>query len=104
MRNNLIQKHLSGIYTDDIFLEQNNMITSNIDRMKTADNTTLTEKYTMATAWEYIDYKINNIEHSYKNLRHDYKKSLISTIFPSGFIWNYPGLTFPKLNPLFKRL
>ena len=102
MRNNLIQKHLSGIYTDDIFLEQNNMITSNIDRMKTADNTTLTGKYTMATAWEYINNKINNIEHSYKNLRHDYKKSLISTIFPNGFVWHYPRLTQLEINPLFE--
>lgn len=102
MRTNLVQKHLSGLYTDEIFSEQNTLLSANIDRLKISTNITALKEYTLSVCKEYVDSRLDNIFVTYTNLAVDNHKAILSTIFPLGFVWQYPGLTYPKINPLFE--
>ena len=102
MRTNLVHKHLSGIYTDEVFYEQNTLLSANIDRLKVSTNIASLQKYTLVTCEEYIDSQLVNLYETYTHLSADNRKAILSTMFPHGFTWHYPGLTFSKINPLFK--
>lgn len=102
MRETLIHKHLSGIYSDEVFTEQYKMITGSVENLKTANNTNLLKRYTLAIVNEYIHSQLNNLSETYKSFTLEQKKSLLSAVFPGGFTWNYPGLQYPKINPLFE--
>lgn len=102
MRETLIQKHLSGIYTDGIFTEQYTMLTGSIENLKTANNVSLLKKYTLPVADNYVETQLNNLTDAYNLFNLEQKKSLLSMVFPNGFIWDYPGLRYTKMNPLFE--
>jgi DNA invertase Pin-like site-specific DNA recombinase len=102
MRTNLVHKHLSGIYTDEVFYEQNTLLSANIDRLKVSTNIASLQKYTLATCKEYISSQLVNLYETYTHLSADNRKAILSTMFPHGFTWHYPGLTFSKINPLFE--
>jgi len=102
MRTSLVQKHLSGLYTDEIFFEQNVLLSANIDRLKISTNISAIKKYTFSVCKAHVDARLDNILVTYTNLAADNQKAILSTIFPLGFVWQYPGLTHPKINPLFE--
>lgn len=101
MRTNLVSKHLSGVYTDEVFTEQYTMLSQNIERLQLSVNANSIQGYTLSISQEYISTRINNINRTYSQLETDNKKALLSTIFPSGFKWVYPGLKYLTVNPLF---
>lgn len=100
----LVQKHLAGIYSDDIFKEQNQLIEKNIKSVQTVTNNDLIERYNLQSIIEYISKRINNLILAYEEADISQKKILLSLIFPRGFIWNYPDLIYPAINPMFKEI
>ncbi len=102
MRTSLVQKHLSGLYTDEIFTEQSTLLSANIDRLKISTNITALKKYTLSACKVYVDSRLVSLYETYNFVEVDNRKALLSTIFPHGFVWQYPGLTYPKINPLFE--
>jgi site-specific DNA recombinase len=102
MRTNLVNKHLAGIYSDEVFMEQNTLLSESIKRLQQALNGNSIQGYTLSVCREYVADRIGNLNQTYDLLDVYNKKALLSTIFPKGFVWNYPGLTFPVINPLFE--
>lgn len=102
MRANLVNKHLSGLYSDEVFVEQNTVLSQDIERLQQSINTNSIQGYTLQQCQDYVDYRLSNFNITYNKLDTDNKKALLSTIFPKGFMWNYPGLSFSALNPLFE--
>lgn len=102
MRTNLVSKHLSGIYSDEVFAEQNDMLSQNIKRLKQAINANSIQGYTLSLCEDYVSARIDKLVNTFDNLDVYNRKALLSTIFPQGFVWNYPGLSFPAINPLFE--
>ncbi|HUD19584.1 MAG TPA: recombinase family protein [Patescibacteria group bacterium] len=102
MRTNLVHKHLSGLYTDEVFCEQNALLSDNIDRIKLSIKKSFLQEYTLSTCITYMNSNLENIYNTYMHISVDNQKAILSTIFPRGFVWNYPGLSYPKINPLFE--
>ncbi len=102
LKRSLIQKHLSGIYSDEIFREQCEQLDDNIKAIKVITNNDRLQRYTIERASEYITKSMTELENTYRNSEVSQKKDLISFLFPYGFKWNYPGLSFSKINSLFR--
>ena len=102
MRRNLVAKHLAGIYTDDVFIEQNTLLSKNINRLQKSVNTNSIKSYKLDICLDYVTARTDDLDYAYSHLDTDNKKAFLSTIFPLGLIWNYPGLTYSVINPLFE--
>ena len=104
LRQVLIEKNLSGTYSDDIFREQNAGIESKIIAAQSAKNDALIDNYNIDTLTAFIKAKVSNLEETYS----DPKSTLIQTrfflrsIFLSGFKWEYPGCSNDEISPLYQ--
>ncbi len=104
LQSTLVQKHLSGIYSDEIYKEQNEIIEKNVNNIQTLSNNKLIQKYNIEAAIKYVTELMNNLLVTYQNIVDlSQKKDLLSLIFPHGFVWNYPGLTYPNIHAFFKK-
>ncbi|MDO8618885.1 MAG: recombinase family protein [Candidatus Daviesbacteria bacterium] len=105
MRNNLVQNHLLGIYSNEVFKAQNEMIEKNIKSIELASDEELLDRYNLQSATEYIEKRAKDFIFTYDNSDLSQKRSLLGLLFPAGFVWDYPNskLTYIQLNPLFKK-
>lgn len=101
MRMNLVNKHLSGLYSDEVFLEQNTLLSENIARLQLSIDSEAIKQYKFEACWDIVDRKMKHFKVTYSGFTTSNKKALLSTIFPDGFVWLYPGLSYPVVNPLF---
>jgi len=101
LQQTLIQKNLLGLYPDEIFKEQNDLLEQNIKSIRTLSDAQLIKKYSATLAREYILKQVTSLAAIYDSLDIVLKKQMLSFLFPEGLVWNYPGLSFSKLNPLF---
>lgn len=102
MRSNLVQKHLSGVYSDELFLEENEMLTKAIENIKKSENESLISKYSLNYAQDRLNGKLTNLYGTYNDSKLELKKSLLVLLFPNGLVWHYPGLNFSILKFLFE--
>lgn len=93
LRQSLIQKNLSGIYSDKDFKEQFDLIEEQLENMATLSNQASMSKYANGTAKEYVEKIITDLPKAYEVCDIKQKRTLISLLFPAGLIWNYPGFT-----------
>ena len=102
MQRILIQKNLAGIYSDEIFKEQNELLEKNIKSIQTITDNKFTQQYNLQSAIEYVTKLINSPLGAYGFADLENKRLFLSFLFPNGFTWNYPGITYVKINPMFK--
>ena len=92
-RQNLINKNLEGILSDEYFKEQFPMIDEQLKRMEALENQKELENFNKQSAREFIQKYITNLEGAYNNCDIVQKRTLVSIYFPKGLYWNYPGLS-----------
>lgn len=101
MRTNLVNKHLSGLYSDEVFLEQNTFLSENITRLQRSNDSKSIKQYKLEACWDFVSHKMRDFKATYSSFNTSNKKALLSTIFPDGLVWHYSGLSYPAVNPLF---
>ena len=104
MRSNLVQNHLLGIYSSEVYKMQSEIIEKNIKSIELASDEELLDRYNLQSATEYIEKRSKDSIFTYDNSDLSQKRSLLGLLFPSGFVWDYPNskLTYIQLNPLFR--
>ncbi len=102
MRQSLIQKNLSGVYSDEIFREQNKIIEEQITIVRMTADDELIEKYSLQTIIEFMKEKFANLGKTYQESDINQIKVLLGSIFPSGLVWGYPGYSNHDLSPLYQ--
>lgn len=102
MQRILIQKNLAGIYSDEIFKEQNELLEKNIKSIQTITDNKFTQQYNLQSAIEYVTKLMSSPLGAYGFADLENKRLFLSFLFPNGFTWNYPGITYVKINPMFK--
>lgn len=100
----LIQNHLLGVYSNDVFKEQLQLIDKNIQSINLSRNDNYLNKYTLSAATKYVEGKLNDFTCTYDQADLSQKRSLLGLLFPNGFTWHYPGLSYNQLNPLFREI
>lgn len=102
LRQALVEKNLSGVYSDEIFREQNKLIESQIICLQTAKNDELVTKYNLEDVIKFMRSKFEDLGKTYQESTIDQVKILIGSIFPSGLSWNYPGYSNPEISALYQ--
>ena len=102
MRQALIEKNLSGVYSDDIFKEQNKILEEKITAIQAAKDETVIEKYNLETITEFIETKFGNLDKTFKEADLERKRTLMCSIFPKGLQWSYPGYSNTQMSPFYQ--
>ena len=101
-RQALIEKNLAGIYSDDIFREQNRMIEEKITTIQITKNDDLITKYNIEDVANFIKEKFKDLAKTFANSDLQQKRMILCSIFPSGLVWNYPGYLNTQVSACFK--
>lgn len=101
-RQSLIEKNLSGVYSDDIFKEQNKILEEKITAIQAAKDETMIEKYNLEAITKFIETKFTKLDQTYQNAPLEQKRVLMCSIFPKGLQWSYPGYSNTEISPFYK--
>lgn len=101
-RQALIEKNLSGVYSDDIFKEQNKILEEKITAIQAAKDETAIEKYNLEAITKFIEAKFTNLVETYQNAPLEQKRVLMCSIFPQGLQWSYPGYSNTQISPFYR--
>ena len=93
MRQTLVEKNLAGIYSDEIFKEQNVLIEEKIKDLHAVKDNSQLQKYTLEDTVNFVSEKFSDLGKTYDHASSEEKKALLGSIFPSGMAWNYPGIS-----------
>ncbi len=101
-RQALIEKNLSGVYSDDIFKEQNKILEEKITAIQAAKDETMIEKYSLEAITKFIETKFTDLAATYQNAPLEQKRVLMCSIFPKGLQWSYPGYSNTQISPFYR--
>ncbi len=110
-RQALIEKNLSGIYSDGIFKEQNMMIEEKIRSIQFAKNDELLEKYNLEPITKFVETKLTDLpktfmdsmtKESQPNL--EQIRMLLCSIFPSGMPYGRNGYSNTEISPFYRAI
>jgi site-specific DNA recombinase len=102
LRQSLIEKNLAGVYSDDIFKEQNSIIEEKIKDIQVTKDDNLLGKYNLEGSIKFLEAKFCDLGTTYDNSKLEFKKVLLSSIFPSGMAWNYSGISNSDIGLLYQ--
>lgn len=105
LRQTLVEKNLAGIYSDDIFKEQNALIEQKLTAAHEAKNQEMIDKYDINTIISFLKEKLSHLDQTFDSTKElSPLRSFLSTIFLSGFNWSYPGISYNKISPLYQSI
>ena len=102
LRQSLIEKNLSGTYSDEIFKEQNKLIEEQIIAVQISKDDTVLAKYNLESIVTFMKEKFENLGKTYQDSDLSQIRVLLGSIFPSGMAWSYPGYSNTTISPLFQ--
>lgn len=82
MRQALIQKNLNGVYSDEIFKEQNKLIEEQIANIQVTKDDALLAKYNLEAIIKFMKEKFNNLGTTYQMSNLSQIRVLLCSIFP----------------------
>ena len=103
-RQALIEKNVSGVFSDDIFKEQNRMLEDKIQTIQIAKSDAVIDKYNLEDISTFIENKLGHLSETYKTALLDQKRVLLCSIFDAGLRWNYTGYSNTKIAPFYRAI
>ncbi len=104
LRQVLIEKNMSGTYSDEIFKEQNAAIESKIIAAQSAKNEALIDQYNIDAIVEFIKAKLADLALTYGTSTLSQIRCLLGSIFLSGLVWRYPGCSNQGISPIYQSI
>ncbi len=101
LRRQLVEKNLAGVYSDEIFKEQNIMIEEKMTKAQIAKEDSTFEKYNIEAITSFMRTLLADLGEALKRSSANQTKVLLSSIFPSGLSWNYNGTLNTEISPLY---
>ncbi len=101
-RQQLIDKNLSGVSSDEIFKEQNLVLEEKIKSIQAAKNDTVIEKYNLEAISKFIQDKFMHLADAYSTSDVALKRLLMCSLFPNGLLWGYPGYVNTQISPFYR--
>ncbi len=104
LRKSLIEKNLSGVYSDEIFKEQNAMIEDKMTKALIAKDDATLDKYNIDKVTSFIKTILADLGETYKRSNIKQVKVLLSLVFPKRLIWNYNGTLDYAISPIYQSI
>ncbi len=102
LRQVLIEKNLDGVYSDEIFKEQNAAIENRIISSQASKSDALIDQYNIEAITKFLNTKLANLDQTYETSTLSQLRCLLGSIFPSGIVWTYPGCSNRDISPLYQ--
>ena len=104
LRQSLIEKNLSGVYSDDIFKEQNKLLEEKIAVIQVTKNDDLINKYNLEKIVKFVEKKFVNFSQTYLDADLQEKRILLCSIFPFGLVWNKNQMSNTQINQCYSAI
>lgn len=104
LRQSLVEKNLSSVYSDEIFKEQNKIIEEQITVIQMTQDDALLEKYNLESIVGFMKEKLADLGKTYQESDISQIRVLLSSIFPSGLAWSYPDYSNTYISPLYQSI
>ncbi len=104
LRKTLVEKNLSGVYSDEVFKEQNAIIEEKMITAQIVKDDTLIEKYNIDAITSFLKTLLADLGETYKRSNVGQIKVLLGSIFPSGLEWRYDGTYNHKINTIYQSI
>src|SRR3989344_2699225 len=102
LRQTLVEKNLAGIFSDEIFKEQNAIIEEKIIAAHAAKNDELINKYDINAIVKFIETKIKYLPETYNVSSLSQIRCLLGSIFMTELSWQYPGCSKGDISPIYQ--
>ncbi len=103
-RQALIEKNLEGIYDDDIFKEQLELLDKKIAEAYALTRQQQLKSYDINLLCKFVKEKLAHPYETYINGDVETKKNLLCSIYPQGIKWMYPGLSNTGISPQYQQI
>ncbi len=111
LRQALIEKNLSGIYSDEIFKEQNGMLEKKIESIQFTKNDELLDKYDLEPITKFVETKLTDLPKTFGvSIKKDPEpdlgqiRMLLCSIFPSGMPYGRNGYSNTEISPFYRAI
>lgn len=104
LRKLLVEKNISGIYSDEIFKEQSEMIEDKMIKAQIAKEDATLDKYNVDAVTSFMKTFLADLGETYKRSSLSQIKVLIGSIFPLGVAWNSNGTLNHTISPLYQAI
>lgn len=104
LRQALIEKNLLGLYSDEMFREQNKLLEEKIKIAQLSKSDAVLERYNLEAIITFAKKKFTSLRKTYLASNLPQKNVLLCSIFPSGTTWSYPGYSNTKISPLYQSI
>lgn len=104
LRKQLVEKNLKGVYSDEVFKEQNAEIENKILKAQIAKDDATIDKYNIDKATSFIRTLLADLGETYKRSDTKQIKVLLGSIFPSGLAWSYDGTLNHEISPIYQAI
>lgn len=104
LRQKLVEKNLAGVYSDDVFKEQNRMIEGKVKLLQVAESDETLKKYNLEQITEFVETKLTDLGTTYSESSLQQIRMLVCSIFPSGMRWGENGYLNTPISPFYSRI
>lgn len=101
-RQALVEKSLAGVFSDEIFREQNRIIEEKVAAIQAAKSDDMIAKYNIENITLFVGGKLTDLAGTYAGSSLQQKRMLLCSIFPSGLVWGYPGYLNTQFSPYYQ--
>lgn len=104
LRKILVEKNISGVYSDEVFKEQNMTIEEKMTRIQVVKDDATIDRYNIDAVTSFIKTLLADLGETYRRSNISQLKVLLGSIFPSGLAWNYDGTLSHHISPLYQAI
>lgn len=102
IRKQLVEKNLMGVYSDEVFKEQNGIIEDKIIKAQITKDDTAVDKYNIDAITSFTKTLLADFGEAYRRSTISQLKMLISSVFLGQVAWNYTGTLDCTISPLYQ--
>lgn len=102
VKRRLVDKNLKGIYSDEVYKEQNDKVEDQILVIKSTLSESKLDKIDIDVIVTFMNSFLWNISKAWKEGSLSQRKILTGSIYPKNVIYDYPGFRTTELGPCFK--
>lgn len=104
LRKTMVQKNLEGVYSDEVFKEQNTILEDKMLQAQIVKDEATMDRYNIDAVTDFIKTLLADLGETYKRSNLSQIKVLLGSIFPTGVAWNYDGTLNRSISPIYQAI
>ncbi len=104
LRQTLVEKNLAGVYSDEVFKEQNAVVEDRMVKAQVVKNDATIDRYNIDDVTTFIRTLLADLGEAYKRSSISQIKVLLGSIFPLGLAWSQNGTLNREISPLYQSI